>query len=105
MKRISFNVKDKRVEEVLDALPKGEMTQYITNCILERLEREEWSKGTVGKTYSLRILNEHVIKILEKLPKGERSQFITKSILCCIHYVKKRAKKRAEHKEVRIKVE
>ena len=100
MKRISFNVKDKRVEEVLNALPKGEMTQYITNCILEHIQR-----STVGEAYSYNITNKHVIKVLEQIPKGERTQFITNSLLFCIHYAKKRAKKRAEHKEVRIKVE
>ena len=100
MKRISFNVKDKRVEEVLDALPKGEMTQYITNCILEHIQR-----STVGEAYSYNITDKRVIEILEQIPKGERTQFVTNSILSCMYLAKQRAKERAEHKEVRIKVE
>ena len=108
--RVSFNVSNERVIRVLEEIPKGKRTEYINNCILERLEREEWyrskGKGTVDKEgYSFNIRNEHVIKVLEQIPKGERTQFITNSLLFCIHYAKQRAKKRAEHKEVRVKVE
>ncbi len=115
--RVSFNVNNERVIRVLEEIPKGKKTQFITNCILEHIQRMEWSrskgKGTVDKEgYSFNIRNELVIKVLEQIPRGERRQHI---INCILEHEKikkwiekrkaNRAKERAEHKEVKVKVE
>lgn len=41
---ILYNVKDKQVIAVLTEIPRGQRTQFITNCILEQIKRIEWKR-------------------------------------------------------------